>query len=136
VKRLRVTLSLALLAATACSSPAVLVAPKPPPHYEKVSGVRAYGSACGTLFFYSTVYSILPIMLTSRVDRAYQEALAKNPGATGLVNVDLQESWFWWILGTTYCTNLTGDAIRETPAPPPEAAPPEPAPPAPGGPTP
>ena len=65
------------------------------------------------------MYSIIPVMLTSRLERAYKDALSHAPGATGLVNTEISESYFWWILGTTYCTMLDGDGIREVSAPPP-----------------
>lgn len=120
---LRLTLALTLLVATACASDVVMVAAKPPAHYEKLG--RTMGEACGVLLFYSTVYSIIPIQLTSRIDRAYAEAVTRQPGTTGLINAELSGSWFWWVLGTTYCTHLEADAIREVAAPPepPPAAP-------------
>ncbi len=121
----------ALLVVTGCASDVVTVAQRPPEHYERVG--HTSGEACGVLLFYSTIYSIFPVMLTSRLQRAYTDALSHAPGATGLVNTEISEFYFWWIIGTTYCTMLDGDGIREVsaPAPPPEVESPPPAPPAP-----
>jgi len=52
-------------------------------------------------------------MLNSRVERAYDRALESVPGSTGLINVKLDEAWFWWYLGTTKITTISGDAIKE-----------------------
>lgn len=51
-------------------------------------------------------------MLNSRVERAYAGAVQSVPGATGLVNVTMKENWFWWVLGSTRCVTITGEAIR------------------------
>ena len=115
--------ALALLAVTGCASEAVTVAPRPPEHYERLG--RVSGEGCGVLLFYSTVYSMFPIMLTSRAERAYADALRHASGATGLVNTEISEFYFWWIIGTTYCTMLDGDAIREVSAPAAPEPPPE-----------
>lgn len=108
-------LAMALLSATGCISDVITVAPRPPAHYEKLG--RTNGEACGVVLFYSTIYSIIPILMGSRIERAQQEALAKKPGATALINTEIWGHWFWWIIGTTYCTNIEGEAIREAAAP-------------------
>ena len=108
-----VVVSLGLLFAllsSGCAGPLVKVAPLPPAKYERLG--HAKGSACGTLGIVSTAYYVIPIMLGSRVERAYQEALGRVPGATGLVDVKLSESWFWWVLATTRCMTIEGEAIR------------------------
>lgn len=51
--------------------------------------------------------------LNSRSGKAYDNAVASVPGATGLMNVTYQEDWFWWILGTGRTVTITGDAIKE-----------------------
>ena len=73
---------------------------------------KATGKACGTLGIAGTAYYFIPILLNSRVDRAYRAAVASVPGATGLVDVELSEYWFWWVAATTRCTTITGEAIR------------------------
>ena len=95
---------------TACTSQLVMVAPRPPERYEKLG--PAYGRACGTLFIDGTVYNFIPILLNSRVERAYNKAVRSVPGATALVNVRLEEFWVAYYIGTTRCVTITGDAIR------------------------
>ncbi len=51
--------------------------------------------------------------LDSRIQRAYDRALASVPGATGLVDVTIEESWYWWLLGTSRNVTITGEAIKE-----------------------
>lgn len=60
----------------------------------------------------STSYNFIPAMLNERVERAHAEALAKAPGATALMNVTYEEYWFWWVIGTTRCVTISGEAIR------------------------
>jgi hypothetical protein len=50
--------------------------------------------------------------LNSRIERAYANAVASVPGATGLVDVTLEESWAWWIVVTSRCTTVSGVAIK------------------------
>ena len=110
-KALRMAVLLGSLSiATGCASPYVTVAPEPPDQFERLGA--ATGKACGTLFLYSSAYGFIPVMLNSRVERAYDRALATVPEATALVDVKMQENWFWWVLGMTRCTTITGEAIR------------------------
>ena len=101
-----------LLILSGCASDFKNIAPLPPEKYEKLGQVT--GSACGSLVSPGggTAYYILPIMLNSRVERAYEEALKGTSGATALIDVTLDEYWFWWILGTARCVTITGEAIR------------------------
>jgi hypothetical protein len=103
-------LLLALAALGACAEQPVLIAPRPPEKYETLG--KATGTACGTIIIGPTAYNAIPIMLTSRVDRAYREALATVPGATALINTELDEYWYWWVIGTARCTTVSGEAIR------------------------
>ncbi|MDQ7988729.1 MAG: hypothetical protein REI09_03755 [Candidatus Dactylopiibacterium sp.] len=102
-----------LLGLQACSSAPVLVAPTPPARYERLGPVE--GRACGALGLLATAYYAIPMGLNSRVERARAEALASRPGATGLINVTIQDEWAWVVLATTRCTTLTAEAIREIP---------------------
>ena len=101
----------ALLLITGCSSKFELVAPEPPKKYEKLGKVS--GSATGSLGIAGTAYYVVPMMLNSRVKKAYEEALSKAPGATGLIDVTYKESWFWWVLGTARVVTISGEAIKE-----------------------
>ena len=100
-----------VLALTGCSSHLVTISPTPPAHYENLGPVS--GTATGSLGILSTAYYFVPMGINSRVERAYQDALSKAPGATGLINVTYQEDWYWWLIGTARKVTLTGDAIKE-----------------------
>jgi hypothetical protein len=52
-------------------------------------------------------------MLNGRIERAYNNAVASVPGATGLIDVTYKEDWYWWILGTARTVTITGEAIKE-----------------------
>ncbi len=109
--RLRRGLIAAAAALTAaCQSPVVNVAPLPPAEYERLGGAEA--EACGDLYLILPWHQFLARGLNERVERAYEGAVASVPGATGLVNVTLQERWYWWGLASARCTKISGDAIR------------------------
>ncbi len=94
-----------------CASGPTMIEPQPPAQYEKLG--PAIGKATGSLGILSTVYYVIPIGLNSRVERAYENAVASVPGATGLIDVTLDESWFWWVIGTGRTVTISGEAIRE-----------------------
>ncbi|WP_020589152.1 hypothetical protein [Desulfobacter curvatus] len=96
---------------TGCASKFELIAPEPPVKYEKLGKVS--GSATGSLGVAGTAYYVVPMALNSRVNRAYEDALSKSPGATSLIDVTYEESWFWWILGTARTVTISGEAIKE-----------------------
>lgn len=100
-----------LLIISGCASKYTNIQPKPPVKYESLGTVK--GTASGTLGVLSTAYNVIPLGLNSRVERAYQKALSKAPGATSLINVTYQESWFWWVIGTTRTVTISGEAIKE-----------------------
>jgi hypothetical protein len=93
-----------------CASDPVSVARRPPDKYEKLG--FANGEACGSMLIGPTSLNFIPAELNSRVDRAYANALQSVSGATGLVNVTIQEDWFWWVIGSTRCVTIKGEAIR------------------------
>ena len=104
---------LAMAASTAlagCASTLTTVAPTPPEHYTVLGS--ATGKACGSLGVLSTDANFIPMGLNSRVERAYQNAVTSVPGATGLVNVTLQEDWAWWVIGTARCVTVAGEAVK------------------------
>lgn len=94
----------------ACSSGNVVITKPPQENYQKLG--KTEGSACGTMGVISTAYNFLPILLNDRYERAYKEAIEKVPGATALIDVTLEESWFWWVIGTTRCATVTAEAIK------------------------
>jgi hypothetical protein len=95
---------------TGCASGFRTVMPQPPEKYEKLG--PASGSACGSMLIGPTAYNFIPVMLNSRVARAYQQALDSVPGSTALINVTMQEDWYWWVIGTARCVTIQGEAIR------------------------
>ena len=101
-----------LIILSGCASDFKNIAPLPPEKYEKLG--QATGTACGSLVspLGGTAYYFLPIMLNSRVDRAYEEALQSTKGAKSLINVTIDEYWLWWVLGTARCVTITGEAIK------------------------
>lgn len=94
-----------------CTSPVVMIAPEPPERYEVLGD--AEGKACGHLLFtYSSVYNLVPIGMSTKLDRAHTRALASVPGATSLVNVVVSDSYFTYVLGNAHCVKIQGQAIR------------------------
>ena len=93
-----------------CSSGRTMITSAPLDSYEKLGVVQ--GSACGSLGVLATAYYFIPMGLNDRYERAHSDALAKAPGATGLIDVTLKEDWFWWFIGTARCVTLTGEAIK------------------------
>ena len=94
-----------------CASGPTMIAPEPPANYEKLG--PAEGTASGSLGILGTAYYFIPMGLNSRVERAYNHAVASVPGATGLIDVTLDEYWVWWIIGTNRTVTITGEAIME-----------------------
>lgn len=94
-----------------CASGLTTIAPQPPEHYEKIG--PATGKATGSIGILGTVTNFIPMGLNTRVYRAYDNAVASVPGATGLIDVTLDESWFWWVIGTGRTVTISGEAIRE-----------------------
>jgi hypothetical protein len=94
-----------------CASTPQNVSPMPPMKYEVLG--KASGKACGSLGILATGYHFIPMGVNSRVEKAYQNALSSVPGATGLINVEVQEDWYWWFIGTARCVRISADAIKE-----------------------
>lgn len=108
MKKLVLIVTFGLL--SACSSGNVSITKAPLDKFEKLG--KTEGTACGTMGLIHINFWFVPIALNGRYERAYNEALEKVPGATGLTDVTLEESWFWWIIGTTRCSTVAGEAIK------------------------
>jgi hypothetical protein len=93
-----------------CASDMVKLVPITSASAQKVAVVE--GSSSGALGVFGTAYYFIPMGLNSRMQRAYDEALSKAPGATGLKNVTLQENWYWFFIGTMRCVTITGEAVK------------------------
>lgn len=91
------------------SGPTVITTP-PLGNVQKLGQVE--GSSCGCLGLLTTYLSFVPMGLNSRYQSAYQEALSKAPGATGLMDVTISEDWYWWVIGTARCVTVKGEAIK------------------------
>jgi hypothetical protein len=94
-----------------CASDFVTIASAPPENFERLG--PAEGSATGSLGILGTAYYFIPMALSSRMERAYQNAVDSVPGATGLINVQYEERWYWWVIGTARKVTVRGEAIRE-----------------------
>ncbi|MBU6141138.1 MAG: hypothetical protein KGP29_06265 [Proteobacteria bacterium] len=110
---LSIILPLAVLctALSSCSSELHTIYKTPPAKYEKLG--RVSGTGTGSLGIVGTVYYVIPMGLNSRVERAYADALSKAPGATSLIDVTYEESWYWWLIGTARKVTISGEAIKE-----------------------
>jgi hypothetical protein len=94
-----------------CVSPMVMIAPEPPERYQVLGD--AEGKACGHLLFtYSSLFNVLPIGMDTKLERARAAALASVPGATGLTNVIVSDSYFTYLAGNAHCVKIQGQAIR------------------------
>ncbi len=87
-----------------CSSVGTMVVSKPPANPQKLG--RVEGFARGALL------GLIPIRENSRTERAYNDALAQAPGAKALMDVTIQENWYWYYLGTIRCVTITGEAVK------------------------
>ena len=93
-----------------CASDMTMIVAKPPVNAQKLGYVE--GTGMGALGVTATGYYFIPMGLNSRVERAYMEALGKAPGATALMNVTLEEDWFWFGIGTMRRVKITGEAVK------------------------
>ncbi|PJZ54610.1 hypothetical protein [Leptospira adleri] len=71
--------------------------------------IPAYGKECGFLFF-----MFLPIGLSDRSAKAFSKVVAQAEGGS-LSEVTFQESWYWALLGTRYCTTVTAFVTKGLP---------------------
>ena len=75
-----------------------------PPHYSDAGPARA--SACGFLLL-----DLIPIAVNDRAARAYAEALS-NASGVALTDTTVEDSWYFALIGTVLCTEVTGQAVR------------------------
>jgi hypothetical protein len=92
-----------------CSGPLTPVAPLAPPSSYSTLG-RTQGSACGFLF-----YSLIPIFVNDRTERAYDEAVSKG-GAEFLIDTEVIDRWYYAGVGLVLCTTVAGTGARRGPA--------------------
>ena len=65
------------------------------------------GEATGIMLF-----QFIPIGQNDRFQTAYARALASSPGATRVIDITIQEDWFWAWLLNGYQFKLEGTAVR------------------------
>ena len=114
MSRTKFTMAAVLLTASGllggCASGFTTAVPTPPVEYKRLGS--AAGSACGSIGILATAYNFVPMGLNDRVQRAYDAAVANVSDATALVDVTVQENWFWWFIGTARCVTITGEAVK------------------------
>jgi hypothetical protein len=93
-----------------CASEYTGVAHRPPEQYTKLGPAK--GSSCGTMAFLGTAFNFIPIGLNERVENAYKNALASVPGSTAIINPRIEEDWYWWVLASTRCVTIDGEAVK------------------------
>lgn len=104
-------LGLAACLGAGCTSPWATIAP------DNKAATRPVGAAQGVAHGQlvspgiGTAYYFWPVKLNSRMERAYGAAVASAPNATGLEQVTLQESWYWWVFGTGRKVTITGTGV-------------------------
>ena len=54
----------------------------------------------------------IPINQNERFKRAYDAALQKHPGAKRLVDIEIQENWFWAVVLNGYKFTIRGKAVK------------------------
>ena len=95
-----------LLMLTSCTSAPLKIPTEPIQPNEQELG-PAEGNATGIMLF-----QLIPIKQNQRFVQAYQQALESQPGATRLVDVEIQERWFWaWVLNG-YSFTVRGTAVK------------------------
>ncbi len=75
----------------------------------------ARGEACGHKIISlpgALALDFIPIMFNSRLERAMQQAVLSVPGARSIQNISIEEKWYYWLLGTTRCVIVTGEAVK------------------------
>jgi hypothetical protein len=94
-----------VLVCLACSSTPVRIETLPISPGEEVIG-PAEGASTGLMLF-----QFIPINQNKRFEKAFQNAL-ENSGGTRLVDVTIQENWFWAYVLNGYRFKVTGTAVR------------------------
>jgi hypothetical protein len=108
--RILILLLMVLAVATACSSDWVDLSPLPRTPYEKLG--PAEGEACALSFLALPWHQFFQLGATDRLERARADAIASVPGATGLIDVTLQEHWTYWVLFSRRCAVVRGEAVK------------------------
>ena len=57
------------------------------------------------------IFGFIPVMYNDRLQRAYDEC-AGTFGARSLSNIEVQEKWYFALLGNVFVTTVSGSAAR------------------------
>jgi len=106
----RILILLALVASAGCSSAWVDLSPLPSMPYEKLG--PAHGEACALSFLALPWHQVFQLGASDRLERARAAAIGSVAGATGLIDVTLQERWTYWVLFSRRCAVVHGEAVR------------------------
>jgi hypothetical protein len=104
-KRLLVVGCILSVLANACTSRRVLVAQKPPEHFEVIG--PASGTGCGVLLGW--IFPTIPMRTNSRIDRAARNAVDPMDGQ--LIDVSVTEWVVPFVFGCVVCTTVSGTEI-------------------------
>ena len=80
---------------------------------DKILG-KASGEACGHKIISlpgAMALDFIPINFNSRLERSMQNAVSSVSGAKSLINIEIEEKWYYWLFGQTRCVIVRGDAI-------------------------
>ena len=106
----RVALTALACSAMSCVGQPAMVAPQLPRRDKVVDSGPAQGSACGLLLF-----NVLPLGLNHRASRAYGYALSAAK-AVALTDTSIQDRWYFVLIGTVLCCDVSGRAVRNAPS--------------------
>ena len=97
---------LVLLFIISCTSmPQRLSSTQPAKEYEELG--KGQCNACSFLLFWA-----IPIAWSNMPARAYLCAV-QSRGGDDLVNPIIQESWYWAVVGTVHCIEVSGMVVKE-----------------------
>ncbi len=93
------------LNSVACTSPRVIMDTGPLLDNEKILGDTT-GQGTGVLLL-----GIIPIGQNSRFESAYHDAVSNVPGATRLIDVSVQEKWFYAVVLNGFKFRIKANAV-------------------------
>jgi hypothetical protein len=107
IRTCRFVVSLALLFLLLGCTGVPLKIPTEPLRQSEQSLGPVEGSAVGIMLF-----NVFPIGQNGRFGAAYAKALAQHEGATRLIDMEIQENWFWAYILNGYSFTVRGTAVK------------------------
>ncbi len=105
-----VALTALACSAASCVGQTAMVAPLPLQQGAVVDAGPTQASACGLLLF-----NVLPLGTNDRASRAYGYAVAAAK-AVALTDTSVQDRWYFALIGTVLCCDISGRAVRNAPS--------------------